>query len=94
MFRAEELSQNDRYADFNRKTIDLIVSEARNLAVKEMLPTQVIGDQQGVTFEAGQVTTPPEFKRIYEHPKKSKPKPAEVKKAKKVEIKNKFASAV
>ena len=66
VFRTEELSRNDKYGDFNRKTIDLIVSEARNLAVKEMLPTQVIGDREGVAFKAGEVTTPPEFKRIYE----------------------------
>ena len=65
VFRVEELSRNERYADFNRKTIDLIVSEARNLAIKEMLPTQEIGDRQGVQFDAGQVITPEEFKRIY-----------------------------
>ena len=32
-----ELSKHDLYAEFNKKTIDLIVSEARNLAVKELL---------------------------------------------------------
>ena len=46
MLNVEELSDNVKYLDFNRKTIDLIVSEARNLAIKEMLPTQVIGDRQ------------------------------------------------
>ncbi len=65
MFRTEDLSRNEKYADFNRKTIDLIVSEARNLAVKEMLPTQVIGDRQGVEFKAGEVITPVEFKRLF-----------------------------
>ena len=52
-FNVEELSKHEKYEDFNRKTIDLIVSEARNLAIKEMLPTQVIGDRQGVCFENG-----------------------------------------
>ena len=66
MFQVDELSQNEKYADFNRKTIDLIVSEARNLAIKEMLPTQVIGDRQGVHFESGQVTVPEEFKKLYQ----------------------------
>ena len=66
IFRVEELSQNEVYSDFNRKTIDLIVSEARNLAVKEMLPTQEIGDREGVQFKDGQVITPAEFKRLYE----------------------------
>ena len=59
------MSRNENYADFNRKTIDLIVSEARNLALKEMLPTQEIGDREGVQFKAGEVTTPKEFKRLF-----------------------------
>ena len=66
VLRTEELSRNELYAEFNRKTIDLIVSEARHLAVKEMLPTQEIGDREGVQFKAGEVTTPKEFKRLYE----------------------------
>ncbi len=66
MLNVEELSDNEKYQDFNRKTIDLIVSEARNLAIKEMLPTQVIGDRQGVTFENGSVKVPAEFKKLYE----------------------------
>ena len=66
MLNVEELSNNEKYQDFNRKTIDLIVSEARNLAIKEMLPTQVIGDRQGVSFENGSVKVPAEFKKLYE----------------------------
>lgn len=38
--QAGELSKHEKYAEFNKKTIDLIVSEARNLAIKEILPTQ------------------------------------------------------
>ena len=37
---AERLAENELYGDFNRKTIEMIVTEARNLAVKEMLPIQ------------------------------------------------------
>jgi alkylation response protein AidB-like acyl-CoA dehydrogenase len=66
MLNVEELSQHEKYQDFNRKTIDLIVSEARNLAIKEMLPTQVIGDRQGVCFENGCVKVPEEFKKLYD----------------------------
>jgi hypothetical protein len=66
MFQVEDLSRHAAYEEFNRKTIDLIVSEARNLAIKEMLPTQVIGDREGVVFEGGQVTVPESFKRLYE----------------------------
>jgi alkylation response protein AidB-like acyl-CoA dehydrogenase len=61
-----DLSQHEKYAEFNKKTIDLIIKEARNLAVKEILPTAKDGDEQGLKFENGQVTTPESFKRAYE----------------------------
>jgi alkylation response protein AidB-like acyl-CoA dehydrogenase len=60
------LAQHERFAEFNAKTVDLIISEARNLAVKEILPTQKEGDAQGVHFEKGEVTTPESFKRVYD----------------------------
>jgi alkylation response protein AidB-like acyl-CoA dehydrogenase len=65
-FQVEDLSKHEIYTDFNKKTVDLIISEARNLAVKEILPTQVLGDREGVLFENGQVTVPESFKRIWE----------------------------
>lgn len=61
-----ELSKWEGFAEFNKKTIDLIVSEARNLAVKEILPTQVEGDREGVKFEGGRVTTLESFKKVYD----------------------------
>jgi len=62
----EELSKNKAYAEFNKKTIDLIVSEARNLAIKEILPTQFEGDRQGTRFEDGKVTVPESFHRAWD----------------------------
>ncbi|MDJ0990570.1 MAG: acyl-CoA dehydrogenase [Desulfobacterales bacterium] len=62
----EKLSVHDKFAEFNKKVIDLIVGEARNLAVKEIMPTQVVGDTQGVKLENGTITTPDEFKRAYD----------------------------
>ncbi len=62
----EELSKNKAYAEFNKKTIDLIVSEARNLAIKEILPTQFEGDRQGTRFEEGKVTVPESFHRAWD----------------------------
>ena len=61
-----DLSKHERFAEFNKKTIDMIVSEARNLAIKEILPTQKIGDQEGCKFENGKVTVPESFHRAYE----------------------------
>ncbi|MBI9084240.1 MAG: acyl-CoA dehydrogenase [Desulfobacterales bacterium] len=62
----ERFSTEDKFADFNKKTIDLIVSEARNLAVKEILPTQKLGDEEGCKLENGQVSAPESFHRIFE----------------------------
>jgi hypothetical protein len=60
-----ELSKHEKFAEFNKKTVDLVVTEARNLSVKEILPTQKIGDENGCKFDAGKVTTPEEFHRVY-----------------------------
>jgi alkylation response protein AidB-like acyl-CoA dehydrogenase len=61
----DELSQHDHFADINRKTIEMVVSEARNLALKEILPTQQEGDREGCRFENGSVQVPPGFHRAW-----------------------------
>jgi alkylation response protein AidB-like acyl-CoA dehydrogenase len=66
-FDAAELSKHDRFADFNRKVMDMIVTEARNLAIKEIVPTWKIGDRVGSRYENGEVKTPAEFKRVWQH---------------------------
>ncbi|MFO7751665.1 MAG: acyl-CoA dehydrogenase [Desulfobacteraceae bacterium] len=58
--------EHDKFAEFNKKTVDLIVSEARNLAIKEILPTQKAGDQEGCVFENGRVKVPRSFHRAWE----------------------------
>lgn len=61
-----DLSKHERFVEFNKKTVDMIISEARNLAIKEILPTQKLGDQEGCKFENGKVAVPESFHRIYE----------------------------
>jgi len=63
--RVEELGKHEKFSDFNKKTIDMIVTEARNLAVKEILPTQKTGDQEGCRFDKGKVFIPESFHRAY-----------------------------
>jgi len=36
--KGEELLQYDMYKDFNRKTCDMILTEARKIAINEMPP--------------------------------------------------------
>lgn len=60
-----DLSKHERFAEFNKKTVDLIISEARNVAIKEILPTQKLGDHEGCVFEDGNVLVPESFHRVY-----------------------------
>ncbi len=62
----ESLSEHEIFADFNKKTIKMIISEARQLAIKEILPTNKPGDEEGCTFESGVVKAPEGFQRIYD----------------------------
>ena len=56
--QSESLLKNDRYREFNKKTCEMIITEARALAIKEMLPTLAEGDKQGVRFDKGDVKVP------------------------------------
>jgi alkylation response protein AidB-like acyl-CoA dehydrogenase len=64
-FQVGELSKNDCFSEFNKKVVDMIITEARELAIKELLPTLKIGDTVGCKYEKGTVTIPKEFKRVW-----------------------------
>jgi len=66
-FKIAELSKHARFAEFNKHVIDMIITEARNLAIKEILPTWKIGDRVGCRYETGAVHTPAEYKRVWRH---------------------------
>jgi alkylation response protein AidB-like acyl-CoA dehydrogenase len=66
LLHVAELSEHEIFADFNKKTVDLIVAEARNLAIKEILPTQIDSDREGAQFDAGKVTVPESFHKAWE----------------------------
>jgi len=62
----ETILENEKFTDLNKKTIDLIITEARKLALKEILPTNAPGDRKGCTFADGVVKVPEEFHRAFE----------------------------
>ena len=64
--KTDETTSLDKYKDFNKKTFDMIITEARNFAIKELLPTNAEGDKQGLGFENGQVKVPHCFHRAYD----------------------------
>ena len=61
----DSLTKYERYADMNRKMFDMVITEARNFALKEVLPVAEEGDKQGLRFENNQVTVPECFHRPY-----------------------------
>jgi len=63
--KIDELTQLDKYKVFNKKTFDMIITEARNFAIKELLPANAEGDREGLRFEDGQVKVPECFQRAY-----------------------------
>ncbi len=65
-FETSHLSRHEKFGEFNKKVIDMIVTEARNLAIKEILPTNRIGDIQGCCYENGRVSMPAGFKAVWQ----------------------------
>ena len=61
----EFLFKTKQFSDLNRKMLDMVISEARNLGIKEILPTYAEGDRQGVGFDNGLVRVPECFHRPY-----------------------------
>ncbi len=62
---ANQLSNHDKWAEFDRKTVNLMLNEARNYALKELLPENSVGDKEGCLFEKGKVIVPASFHRLY-----------------------------
>jgi alkylation response protein AidB-like acyl-CoA dehydrogenase len=65
-FDVTQLSTHTKFREFNKKMIDMVVTESRNLCVKKILPTWKTADEQGCTYENGSVTTPEGFKHVWD----------------------------
>lgn len=64
--KVEELTKAEKFAEFNKKTVDMIVTEARNLGVKEILPTRKVSDEEGCKLENGKVQVPESYQKIWD----------------------------
>ena len=62
----EAFLQSGPYSSYDHKMCDMILTEARTLAVKEVLPTLAEGDREGLHFENGVVKVPECFHRPFE----------------------------
>ena len=65
-FKADAFLGIEAFKEYDRKTCSLIIDEARNLAIKEVLPTMAEGDREGVHLENGVVTVPACFHKPFE----------------------------
>ena len=61
----QSILDSGAYDDVNKKMADMVVKEARNLAVKEILPTYTLGDKEGVIFDKGEVIVPECFRPVH-----------------------------
>ena len=62
----EAFLRSGPFSGYDRKMCDMILTEARALAVKEVLPTLAEGDREGLHFENGVVKVPECFHRPFE----------------------------
>jgi len=60
---AEKLLEFEKFNMFSKKMFDMIISEARKISLKEILPTLAESDKNGVRFENGKVIAPESFRR-------------------------------
>ena len=58
LFNIQDLCNHENFKKFDKKAFNLILTEARNFAVKEMLAVYRDGDEIGVQFENGRVKVP------------------------------------
>ena len=57
-FKVDSFLTSEKYQTFNKKMFDMVIKEAKNLAVKEIFPTYTQCDKEGVVFENGVVKVP------------------------------------
>ncbi|MEW6616434.1 MAG: acyl-CoA dehydrogenase [Thermodesulfobacteriota bacterium] len=61
----EDLCKTERYKDFTKQDFDMVIEEARKLAVNVLLPTREKGDREGCRYEDGKVTVPECFHEAF-----------------------------
>jgi alkylation response protein AidB-like acyl-CoA dehydrogenase len=64
-FDNAQLVAHEVFEGFDRKNCDLILNEARKIAIKELLPTMAEGDQLGLQYADGTVKVPESFHRVF-----------------------------
>ncbi len=62
----EKLFESDKFKDFSREIVDMMLTEAEKISVEEILPTYEVGDKQDpVVFKDGKTYAPKCFHEPY-----------------------------
>ncbi|MDY7031780.1 MAG: acyl-CoA dehydrogenase [Thermodesulfobacteriota bacterium] len=61
----EKLCKTQKYKDFTKQDFDMVIEEARKLAVNVLLPTNGPGDKEGCKYENGKVKVPECFHEAF-----------------------------
>jgi alkylation response protein AidB-like acyl-CoA dehydrogenase len=61
----EKLFETEKFADYSKDTVLMMLSEAEKLALNELLPTYPIGDKQECHLKDGTVVVPECFHDVY-----------------------------
>ncbi len=62
----EKLLQAEKFADWDRENVEMVIDEALKIAQEQMAPTNKDGDRIGAQWNDGVVTMPDSFKPVYD----------------------------
>ena len=61
----DALLKTDKYKEFSREDMEMILDEAYKLAREVLAPTNALGDREGCRLEDGKVTVPKVYREPY-----------------------------
>jgi len=61
----EKLFTTEKFKDFSKDDVVMMMNEAEKMALNVILPTYELGDKQGCSFKDGKVTVPECFRDVY-----------------------------
>jgi alkylation response protein AidB-like acyl-CoA dehydrogenase len=61
----EKLFTTEKYKDFSKDDVLMMMNEAEKMALNVILPTYELGDKQGCSFKDGKVTVPECYRDAY-----------------------------
>ncbi|MBT3312190.1 MAG: acyl-CoA dehydrogenase [Desulfobacterales bacterium] len=63
---ADKVTEHEKYKDLNKKTFQMVINEARNIGIKEILPIIKEADIVGAQYIDGEVIVPESYRRVFD----------------------------